>query len=192
MGTREGRDKGSGVDPSLSDRHVSTSPSRKRLGLVIGIAVVVALVDQLTKWWALNALEDDDIHVVWTLRMRLTRNTGASFSLGGDFGPWIALVAIVVVAVLLWHGRTVASRLASVALGLVVGGALGNLIDRVMRGDGFFNGAVVDFIDFQWWPVFNVADMGIVIGGVLLVLNTLIPANEQGFLDDHDRDHDDA
>lgn len=142
--------------------------------MLIGVAVFVVVVDQLTKWWAVRSLEHNDIDVIWTLRFRLTHNTGASFSLGGDYGPWIALLGLFVVGFLLWHGRTVRSRVGAVALGLVVGGALGNLIDRVLRGDGLFNGAVVDFIDFQWWPVFNVADMGIVVGGVLLVVSTLL------------------
>ncbi len=59
------------------------------------------------------------------------------------------------------------------ALGLILGGALGNLADRAFRGSGFFGGGVVDFIDLQWWPVFNVADSCVVIGGILLVIVTL-------------------
>jgi len=112
--------------------------------------------------------------VVWTLRLMLTRNTGAAFSLGGGSGAIIGALALVVVGVLVWQGRTVGSRLGAVALGLVLGGALGNIADRAFRGDGgLFGGAVVDFIDFQWWPVFNVADMGVVIGGILLVVVSL-------------------
>ena len=57
---------------------------------------------------------------------------------------------------------------------MIVGGALGNVLDRAFRGDaGFFHGGVIDFIDFQWWPVFNVADIGVVCGAVLLVISTL-------------------
>ena len=77
----------------------------------------------------------------------------------------IAVLALVVVGFLLWQGRTIASRAGAVALGLILGGALGNLADRAFRGGGFFGGGVVDFIDLQWWPVFNVADSCVVVGG---------------------------
>jgi signal peptidase II len=135
---------------------------------------VVVLVDQLTKHWALNALADGHvIELVWTLQFRLAFNTGMSFSLGSGLGRVIAPLALLVVVGLLWTARRIESSLGLVAIGLVSGGALGNLIDRAFRdGDGLLGGAVVDFIDVQWWPVFNVADMGIVIGAVLLVIAT--------------------
>lgn len=137
------------------------------------MALAVIACDQLTKWWALQNLADHHIDAVWTLRFTLAYNTGASFSVGGGYGPWIALVALAVVGFLLWQGRTIGTRLGAVALGMIIGGAFGNLLDRAFRGGGFFQGAVVDFIDLQWWPVFNVADMGVVIGGVLLVISSL-------------------
>jgi signal peptidase II len=71
------------------------------------------------------------------------------------------------------------SRWGAVAVGLVLGGALGNLVDRVLRdGSGFLGGAVVDFIDAQWWPVFNVADIAVSVGGVLLVLVSSRPSGD--------------
>ena len=108
------------------------------------------------------------IDLVWTLRFKLTFNEGAAFSVGGGSGGLLALVGLLVVAVvyrsvLRWPGRWPA-----VALGLVLGGAIGNLVDRVAR-----DGAVVDFIDLQWWPLFNVADIGVSCGAVLLVLLSL-------------------
>lgn len=134
------------------------------------------VLDQLTKWWALERLSGGRIvEVAWTLRFRLTFNTGMAFSLAGGFAPWIALLALAVVVFLVWQGRTVTTRTGAVALGLVLGGAVGNLLDRAFRGDaGFLGGAVVDFIDLQWWPVFNVADMGVVVGAILLVVSTLL------------------
>ncbi len=132
------------------------------------------LVDQLSKWWAVHTLTTRTIDVVWTLRFNLVGNTGASFSRFGGQGPLISLGAVAVVCAVLWLSPVAPSRLGSVALGMILGGALGNLVDRAFRGDaGFLHGAVVDFIDFQWWPVFNVADMGVVIGALLLAYSFL-------------------
>lgn len=150
------------------------APPRPRHLLVVVVAAAWLALDQLTKSWALHALRGgEQIDVVWTLRFSLAYNTGAAFSVGGGkgVGPWIALLAVVVVGVLAWQGRSVRRPLGAVALGLVIGGALGNLVDRAFRtnGAGFLHGAVVDFIDLQWWPVFNVADIGVVVGAILLV-----------------------
>ena len=135
---------------------------------------MVVVVDQLTKWWALHALRTHTVHVVWTLRFNLTRNTGAAFSMAGGRGALVGLAALVVVGVVVWQGAGVSDRLGAVAVGLVLGGALGNLIDHALRsGGGFLGGGVVDFIDFQWWPIFNVADSCVVVGAILLVFVTV-------------------
>ncbi len=127
----------------------------------------------MTKTWALRALDDGPIHVVWTLELDLTFNTGAAFSRGEGFGPLIGIAAAIVALGLLWSGRTVPNRMGAVAVGVILGGAAGNLSDRAFRrGDGFLGGAVVDFIDLQWYPVFNVADMGVVGGAILLLVAT--------------------
>ena len=132
-------------------------------------AVVVVVLDQLAKTWALAALDDGPRHVVWTLRLNLSFNSGAAFGLGQGLAPLLVVVGVVMVVVLLGMGRTAGTTApAMVALGLVLGGATGNLIDRLFRDHG---GAVVDFIDFQWWPVFNVADAAITCGAFLLVLS---------------------
>lgn len=134
-------------------------------------AVTIVAADQLTKWWALQALDDETIDLFWTLRLRLVFNTGAAFSLVEGMGPILALGAVVIAAVLLWIGRVAPNRGTAIALGTIAGGALGNLTDRLLRdGEGFLGGAVVDFIDVQWWPVWNVADMAIVLGGAALVV----------------------
>ena len=138
------------------------------------VALAVIVVDQLTKTWAVNALDDHDIDVVWTLRFHLTFNGGMAFSQGRGLGPIIGVLAIVVVAVLLISLRRAGSTLAAVAVGLVVGGAAGNILDRLFRsGDGFLGGRVVDFVDLQWWPIFKVADAAVVIRGILLLLSTV-------------------
>ena len=145
----------------------------RRAGLVAALAAVLVAVDQLTKTWALRTLTTRDIDLFWTLRFHLARNTGAAFSVGLGSGGIVAILAIVVVIVLIALGRNLDTRLGVLSLGLVLGGALGNLVDRIFRsGSGFLGGRVVDFIDPQWWPVFNVADMAITIGGVLLVLSS--------------------
>ena len=141
------------------------------------VAIGWLALDQISKSWAESNLADQTMDVVWTLRLNLTFNKGASFSLGDGFGPLIAVIALAVVAAILWHSRTITSRLGAVALGMIVGGALGNVLDRLFRGSGgFFGGGVVDFIDFQWWPVFNIADIGVVCGAILMVISMLLPA----------------
>lgn len=146
-------------------------PRRLRLFAAVAIAVLVA--DQATKSWAVSALDDGRIiDVVGSLRFELAFNTGASFSLGSGrgIGPWVTVIAIGMVLALAL-GSTSRSRGGAVAAGLIGGGAVGNLIDRALRGDdGFLHGAVVDFINLQWWPVFNIADMGVVVGAILLVI----------------------
>jgi signal peptidase II len=144
---------------------------RARWGLLLGVAATVLALDQLTKWWALNALEDDRIiHVIWTLQLQLTLNRGSAFSIVESGGAVISLLALVVVGLLLRTGRRATHPASAVALGLVLGGAFGNLTDRAFRaGEGFLGGGVVDFVDLQWWPVFNLADMGVVCGAFLLL-----------------------
>lgn len=141
----------------------------------LAIAAVVVGVDQLTKDWALGRLGDGDVvHVIWTLQFNLAFNTGMAFGRAQGLGPVIAVVATVVVVGLLVSLRRSASALSTVAIGAVVGGAVGNLVDRVFRADGVLDGSVVDFIDFQWFPIFNVADIAINVGGILLVLGYLL------------------
>lgn len=137
----------------------------------VAVAAVVVALDQLTKTWALRALDDGAVDVVASLRLRLVFNTGSAFSLASGLGPVLGIVGIVVVVALLRFSREVEGRPGRLALGLVLGGAVGNLVDRALRaGDGFLGGAVVDFVDLQWWPVFNVADVAITVGALLLAV----------------------
>ena len=146
---------------------------RRTVRTLIGVAAVVVAVDHLTKWWAQRTLRTRDIHLVSTLRLHLTYNNGAAFSLGSKFAPLIALGAVAIVVLLLGFGKALRGRASVIAVGAIIGGAVGNLLDRLLRdGHGFLGGAVVDFIDLQWWPVFNVADMAITLGAVALALTT--------------------
>lgn len=142
------------------------SPSR-RLALGAATAGAVVVADQVAKTWALRALDDGPHHVVWTLRFNLSFNSGAAFGIGRGLAPILVVVGVGLVVALVGAGRSASTGPAVASLGLVVGGAVGNLADRVLRDHG---GAVVDFIDLQWWPVFNLADMAITCGAVLLVL----------------------
>lgn len=152
----------------------------RRLRGPLLIAAVVVAADQVTKHWALNALADRDIDVVGSLRFNLAFNTGMAFSSGEGLGPWIAVLAVAVVGFLV---RTVAregaTRPQALAVGLLTGGAIGNLADRLLRGEGWLRGAVVDFIDVQWWPIFNIADCAIVVGAVTLLAVVLFGAPER-------------
>ena len=159
----------------MDETVTAPAPVRSRTGarwaLIGVVAVLVVAVDQLTKWWALHELDTRTIDLPWTLRLNLTLNRGAAFGLGSKYAPVIALAAVCVVVVVLGTTRGLDARWPRVGVGLVLGGALGNLADRVFReGAGFLGGAVVDFIDLQWWPVFNVADAAVCVGAVLLVL----------------------
>jgi signal peptidase II len=167
-------------DEPIDARPVHRARSTRRRGrhrwivIFVTTAIVVA-IDQVTKWRALQDLTiGDPVDLFWTLRLNLMFNTGMAFSKGSSSGPIIGLVALVIVVVLLVIARRVESRVQLVLIGVVVGGALGNLVDRLFRADaGFLSGAVVDFIDPQFWPVFNVADACVVVGGILLAVTGL-------------------
>lgn len=144
--------------------------SHHRAAFAAAAALVVAL-DQLSKQWALSVLADGPIDLVGSLRLRLTFNDGAAFSIGRGRTTLIALVGLTIVGVIIRLGLRAEHRLWAIGIGVVLGGALGNLADRAFRaGDGLLGGRVVDFIDLQWWPVFNVADVSLWVGiGLVLV-----------------------
>jgi signal peptidase II len=139
-----------------------------RAAFFTAAAVVVAL-DQLSKHWALHALADGPIDLVGSLRLNLTFNDSAAFSLGGGRTTLIALAGLVIVGVIVRMGWRAERRTWAAGLGIVLGGAAGTLVDRALRsGDGVLGGRVVDFVDLQWWPVFNLADVSLWVGiGVL-------------------------
>ena len=151
---------------------VTAGPGRvagRRYALGAAVALVVVAVDQLTKTWAEHALRDHNVHVVWTLQFALTFNSGVAFGLGRGVTPILVVLAVAVAVVLIGFSRRVPTAARAVAMGLLLGGAAGNLVDRLVRANG---GAVIDFIDLQWWPVFNVADAAVTCGAILLVLTS--------------------
>lgn len=165
-------------EPAPQDNGPSLGARQRWLLIGTAIAVVI-IVDQLTKAWARTL--DEPIDLIGSLRFNLAFNSGAAFSRFEGWGSVIGVVGVIIVAVLLRTSRSVANRAGAVCLGLVIGGALGNLIDRVVQpGAGLFGGKVTDFIDVQWWPIFNVADIALTCGGLALVLVGMRPARSGG------------
>jgi signal peptidase II len=146
------------------------SRSLRRSAVIVVIAAAVVALDQASKTWALHHLRDGPRHVVWTLRLNLTFNSGIAFSEARGSTALVTVVALVVVALLVVIARRTSGTLTAVILGLIIGGALGNLIDRLIRHHA---GGVIDFIDLQWWPVFNVADAAITVGVVIAIVRSI-------------------
>ena len=144
-------------------------PGRPVLATLIVVGVV--LVDQLTKAWAVRELADGPVWLVGSdIGFRLARNTGSAFSLFRGFTPLLAVLAIMVAFFLVRSVRRTDDTLLVVSLSLILGGALGNLVDRLFRAPGFLRGGVVDFIGVSSFPTFNVADSAVTIGAVLLAI----------------------
>ncbi len=141
------------------------------------IAVLVVLLDQLTKEIAIANLSDGKVVEVFgeVLRFRLAYNDSAAFSMGVGATWVLAIIASIAVLVLLWFGPKSKTLMWSVISAFVLGGAAGNLVDRLTREPGFLNGHVVDFIAIPFnFPIFNIADSFLVIGVSLAILRTLM------------------
>jgi len=154
----------------------------RQLALGLGLAAAVIVLDQLTKWYIVEVVMAPPrvIEVTPFFNLVLTWNRGVSFGmLGGDSGAGSWLLSIVAVAIVVglvvWLRRAARPSL-SLALGLVIGGALGNVIDRLRLG------AVADFLDFHLggyhWPAFNLADSAITVGVIALVVPSLFPGRK--------------
>jgi signal peptidase II len=151
--------------------------ARSALALGAGLAGLVVLLDQLTKLWALGALDDPPrvIELLGFLDLVLVWNRGVSFGLfgSGDAGVWpfVALAVVISIGLAVWLAR-LRRVLMVLAVGLILGGALGNVVDRLVYG------AVIDFVDLHagsWhWPAFNLADAAITVGVVVLAVDALL------------------
>jgi signal peptidase II len=138
--------------------------------LLAAAAFAVVVLDQITKHLALSGLADGPVDLIeGGLTLRLTFNSGGAFGLLQGFPIFFLVATVAVVIVILMWARRIEDRRWVLPLGMVLGGGIGNVIDRVVRDTG---GRVVDFIDLHWWPVFNFADASIVIGvGLILLLS---------------------
>lgn len=162
------------VHPSPSSPAPVPTGGRRRLyAVMLGLAVVTLVLDQLTKAWALRSLTPGEaVDLVGdAIRLNLVRNPGAAFSLG-DGSTWIlTIISLTIVVWVVVGARKVGNLPWAIALGLLLGGALGNLVDRFFRPPGPGRGHVVDFIDYFGWFVGNVADIAIVVAaGIIMVL----------------------
>ena len=135
---------------------------------------MVYALDRVTKSMAEANLQDaDPVELIpGVLQLRYTTNPGGAFGLFGEAAWLFVAISAAVILVVVVASRSLPSAATAVGLGLVLGGAVGNLTDRVIRGTGF-SGQVVDFIDLHVWPVFNLADTGIVLGAAVLLLSGL-------------------
>jgi signal peptidase II len=157
-----------------AERHGRASTARRPRRIAAIVIGVVAL-DQATKTWAVSALADRPVRIVGDdVTLRLGRNSGGAFNLFQGSTPVLALVAVLVAGVLVHLLRRAEGPRLAVALALLVGGACGNLVDRLVRAPGFLRGEVVDFIDVGPWPTFNLADSAITVGAVLLVIDVVM------------------
>ncbi|OLT50558.1 signal peptidase II [Cellulosimicrobium sp. CUA-896] len=174
-------------EPAPDVPAVPPRPRRSLVAWTVVLAAVVLVVDQLTKWWAESSLElgDDTIPLVGDLLgLRLLYNPGAALSIATGMTWLLTIVVVAVVVVIVRMVRRIGSRAWVVALGLLLGGALGNLVDRFFREPGFARGHVVDFIDYAGFFVGNVADVAIVAAavmiGVLSVMGIGVDGSRQG------------
>ena len=137
----------------------------------MGVAAAVVVIDQLTKWWVSETLQDAPITLIrGFLSLRYVTNPGAAFSMLQGAGSLLALAAVAAAVFIFMVVRKIDRPAEALPLGLILGGAVGNLLDRVFRGDGLLDGEVVDFVDFDFFPAFNVADSAITIGAIAAVL----------------------
>ncbi|MEX1249526.1 MAG: signal peptidase II [Acidimicrobiia bacterium] len=143
----------------------------RRYLLAGGIAGVVVTADLFTKRLATISFVDERVDVIpGFLEFTYHENPGAAFSLFQSGGQFLAVAAFVIVGILLFSLRIERPTIETVAYGFVMGGALGNLADRVFRGDGWLDGSVIDWIGLSVIPTFNIADASITVAVALLVI----------------------
>jgi signal peptidase II len=156
-------------DPTVGEAEAPAP--RRRLRLLLGVAAVVLALDIVTKVLAVKLLTPGQpVSIIGdTVTWTLVRNSGAAFSMATGYTWMLTLIATGVVVGIFWMGRRLVSPWWAIGLGMILGGAMGNLVDRFFRSPGPLQGHVVDFLSIGWWPVFNVADPSVVGGAILLV-----------------------
>lgn len=192
-GTHDRDPAGPGTDAGAGGGNAAAAaPFPRRLPWLLVIAAIVLAVDLGTKALVVAKMTPGEpISIIGdVVRLTLIRNSGAAFSMATGMTWLLTLIAVAVVIGVIRIGRTLRSLSWAIGLGLVLGGALGNLVDRLFRSPGPLQGHVIDFIAVtRWWPVFNVADSAIVCGAILLVALTVFGFEPDGT---RTRDHENA
>jgi signal peptidase II len=150
----------------------AAAPRSRRVLALYGTAAAVLALDQLIKQLVVaNLAGRPPLNVIGSfVQFRYTTNSGGAFSLLTGAPLFFGVMAIVIIGGIVYASRRTQPLSMLVVLGLILGGALGNLTDRLLRGDGLLRGEVVDFVKVGIWPVFNLADSCIVVGGILLAI----------------------
>ncbi|MFI9365324.1 signal peptidase II [Kitasatospora sp. NPDC053057] len=161
---------------------VDEPKGRRRVGVLLVVAVLAFLIDLGSKLLVVAKLENHAaIKVIGdVVTFQVIRNSGAAFGMGQALTVVFTMIASAVIVVIWRIARRLYSLPWAIALGLLLGGALGNLTDRLFRAPGVFRGHVVDFISVQHFAVFNLADSAIVCGGILVVLLSFRGSNPDG------------
>ncbi|MFI6101616.1 signal peptidase II [Lentzea sp. NPDC051213] len=174
-------------DDDAAEFSITGSLPEPRVHLLAVLAAGVLVLDILTKVLSVAFLEDAEPIKLFggVLYLTFVRNPGAAFGLAEGWTWILALIALGVVGFILWIARNLRSQGWAIGLGLVLGGAVGNLADRIFREPGPLRGHVVDFLSLfdpfgRVWPVFNVADMAIVCGGATIVVLALMQHDYDG------------
>ena len=138
--------------------------------MILLLSLCILALDQATKWWAVTVLEGRSaIHLLGDfLKLNHTTNSGAAFNIGSNFTIFLTVFAMIVTVALITFARRVVEIRWAIGFGVLLGGVLGNLGDRILREPRFLHGHVVDFIQLPRWPIFNVADIAITTSGVLI------------------------
>jgi signal peptidase II len=146
---------------------------------LVFVALATILVDGASKSLALRSLTSNPVHIIGTfLQLQLTTNSGAAFNLASNETLFLSLLSFLAIAAIFHFSRSITSKSWGVALGFLLGGICGNLLDRVFRAPYLLRGEVVDWIRLPHWPVFNLADTSIVISAItiaILLLNDVKP-----------------
>ena len=174
--------------PETEEEPVPAPPlPPRKIGLLAAIAAIVVILDLISKIIIVATVQPGEpIRILGGLvYLSLIRNPGAAFSMATGMTWVLALIAIGVVIFIIRMAPRLRSTPWAISLGLVLGGAIGNLIDRIFRAPGFLQGHVVDFVSVfgpnaEYFPVFNVADSAITIGGISLVITALLGIDFDG------------
>lgn len=182
MQTEAGAPLTSQAGDDATDSTTGRPVRRSLFWLVLAIAVAWVTTDQVTKTIAETRLSDGSTHpfIGELLQFHLVYNPGAAFSMGTGATGLLTILALTVTVVIIWNARRLGSLGWAIGLGLLLGGAVGNLTDRLTREPGFGKGHVVDFLMLPNFPIFNVADIGITSAAVLIGLLALRGINPDG------------